>query len=149
MQKVKKSFLLATALLTSTVAVGCGILGDSPEKGAREFGEAVVSFDIDRAKGRVCNELSAELSKGEEQLKQVKAVLDLSGGSVKVDLSQVNFTSEINGNTAQVTASGKLKVEIKDKEGKTEVQEQEVPPNFKFKMLQENGTWKFCDKIPS
>jgi hypothetical protein len=151
MKKIKRgfilSFLLTFILIISTTS--CGFLGDSPEKGAREFAEAVLSFDIDRAKVRLCNELSSEVSKGEAQLKQAKSLMELSGGSFKADLSQVNFTSEIEGNTAQVTASGKVKLELKDKDGKTEIQEQEIPSNFKFKMVQEDGTWKFCEKFPA
>jgi hypothetical protein len=138
---MKKVKLLAIALLVGGATVGCGLLGDSPEAGARDIMNSMVSGNFDQIKGRVCSAKQGEIK--DEQLKEAKEQFKQVADKVKIDTSGVNFSSEVNGDTATVTVSGKIKVEAEG--NSTELSIEKAPAELrKFKMVKEGGSWKIC-----
>ncbi len=136
-----RGHILAIALLAGGLVVGCDALFDTPEKATREGMEALFSGDIDKFKDRLCTTSKEKLPRDIEQIKVLK---DLQA-MVKVDLSGVNFEATVNGDTATVKASGKMKIEL-SLFGQTQSREQSLDGSAPIHLVREGGTWKICDK---
>ncbi len=142
---IRKEYVLAIAFLAGGLVVSCDALFDTPEKATKEFMESMLAGDIEKIKNRICSAESAEMLKqSEAQIKLFQSVAQFA----KVDLSGVNFEATVDGDTATVKASGKLKIVVSFG-GQTKTQEQSMDDTRPVKLVREGGTWKICDSFGS
>lgn len=138
---MKRLYMLVTiALLVAVTIVGCQLF-DSPESAAKEVASAISTGDFGRLKGRICNAQSSGITDDAVQ----KAKEEFNKTNVKIDTSGLNFSAEVNGDTAFVTPSGKVKVETPQGSVEFNLDSAPIPSELKkIKMIREDGVWKLC-----
>ncbi|MFN3927886.1 MAG: hypothetical protein ACK4QL_11370 [Pseudanabaenaceae cyanobacterium] len=161
---MKKLYLLFTiALLVAVTIVGCQFF-ESPEAAAKESVDSLVAGDFERLRSRICSAQAQTIK--DEEVQRVQE--EFRKAEIKVDTSELSFSSEIDGDTALVKPHGKVKIESKegslavdfDKgsvqlrfpqgQGSMEIDldQAPLPKELKqasgIKMVKEDGVWKFC-----
>ncbi|MEA3459781.1 MAG: hypothetical protein U9R11_03755 [Chloroflexota bacterium] len=131
--------LVAVSLLTA-----CGA-GDSPERAAREWLEALISMDGNKLIERTCAEQHANVQKAGlwasafDVLGQV--FTKFTDQQIKVDISDLRFeTVSKSGNTAQVRVTGEIRIAVLAAAMAPQV-------DATWLMVQEDSKWKWCGAL--
>jgi len=122
--------------------IGGLALGDSPERATREYLQAGMSMDLEKALARMCssNQPSAEeLEEGRSYWEQGRQ--SVISGQMQVDFSDVRFSiMRRKGATAEVRVSGTLRQSFL---GTTETQEMDIT----YEVVREKSKWRVCDEV--
>lgn len=129
---------LALVLVLFIALVSCGI-GDSPEKAAQEWIEALVSMDGNTLMARTCAAQQGYVQEAGLWYSLIGMFgQSFTGQQAEVDLSDLNFkTVKRSGDTAQVRVTGEMRVAIL-----AVAQSQYV--DEVWTMVREEGKWKWC-----
>jgi hypothetical protein len=127
---------LIVAVLVNVFACG---LGDSPEKAAREWIDALLNMDGNKLAARTCAAQQENLQDTALWLSAFAVLGEtLTGQEVEADISDLEFTTiERTGDTAQVRVTGEIRTAVLAMAETQEVDET-------WQMVREDGEWKWC-----
>ena len=136
------SLLVSLMLVASIVLAACGGAGGggSPSATAKSWIEALTKFDFAAVKNLTCESQRAAIDSIQSSLESSTGGVDLSEllAQMKFDLSGLTFAeSNVSGNAATVTVSGKMKVTVFGIDQEQDFDSQAV------EMVNESG-WKVC-----
>ncbi len=135
-----KQTLFWLALVGALLLAGCSA-GESPEKGAKEWLQALSSLDGLKLDERTCSSQAAQLQQGGLMMLALGAFgKDLLGDSLKVNVDTENLVVtplKTSGNSALVQVKGTMRTGIG-----LVVAPQAV--DAIWKMVKEDGKWKYC-----
>ena len=128
--------LLIFAMLVAPAACG---LRDSPEGAAKEWLEALASFDGLKMDERTCSEQKEQLQQGGALLAAFSALgQEITDQNVRIDVSAVNLsTTKSTADTANVHVTGKIRASVG-------LLVQSQPVDEDWKMVKEGGKWAWC-----
>jgi len=128
----------ATIVIALSVLAACGT-GDSPERAAREWLEALLNMDGNELIERTCAEQRANVQTAGLWLSAFGVLgQSLTGQQAQADVSDLRFeTVSRSGQTARVRVTGEIRVAIL-----AVAQAQQV--DEVWQMVWEDGKWKWC-----
>jgi hypothetical protein len=125
--------IVAVVVLVSLLSA-CGI-GDSPEKAAREWLDALLNMDGNKLMERTCAEQ-------QEAVQEAGLWVSFTGEQIEADVSDLRFkTVYRSGDTARVRVTGEIRTAILAVATVEEVDEE-------WQMVREDGKWKWCNPEP-
>lgn len=130
---------VAIVVVAVSMLTACGA-GDSPEKAAREWLDALVNMDGNTLMDRTCAEQREAVQEAGLWI-SVFGVLGQSftGQEIQADISDVRFeTVSRSGDTARVRVTGEIRVAILAFAHAQQMDEE-------WQMVREDGEWRWCD----
>ena len=129
---------VAIVVIVVSVLAACG-MGDSPERAAKEWLEALVNMDGNKLMERTCAEQRENVQEAGLWLSALGMLgHSFTGQRVQGDISDVRFNVVgETGNTARVRVTGQIRVAVLAFAQTQEVDEE-------WLMVQEDGKWKWC-----
>lgn len=118
------------------------VVTDSPDKAAKEYLQGLADLDGLKVDDLTCSSQKEALKQtGLAATALIMLGQNYTGQQVKVDISGLQITTvQSSGDSASVQVAGKIRTAIG-----LEVQSQQI--NDKWRMVKEEGKWKYCGKV--